>query len=123
MKAMPIILAVLVVVGIALKGAIFIIPEGRQAIITQFGKPVGEPIVTTGLHFKTPFVQDARFVDKRILYWDGYPNQIPTKDKKYIKVDTTARWRIINALTFIQTVQNERGAKARLDAVIDAIQK
>ncbi|MBT3983529.1 MAG: protease modulator HflC [Bacteriovoracaceae bacterium] len=99
----------------------YILTEGRQAIITQFGKPIGDPITEAGLHFKTPFLQDVRYVDKRILTWDGFPNQIPTKDKKYISVDTTARWRIIDALKFIQTVQNERGAKARLDAILDAI--
>jgi membrane protease subunit HflC len=99
--------------------SVFIITEGRQAIVTQFGKPVGNPITSAGLHFKKPFVQDIRYVDKRILSWDGFPNQIPTKDKKYIKVDTTARWRIVDALKFIQTVQNEAGAKTRLDTILD----
>ena len=105
---------------ISLYSSAFIVPEGRQAIITQFGRPMGEPITDTGLHFKTPFIQEARFVDKRILTWDGMPNQIPTKDKKYISVDTTARWKIVDVLKFIQTVQNERGAKARLDSILDA---
>ena len=72
------------------------------------------------MHFKKPFVQDVRKVDRRILTWDGFPTEIPTKDKKYIKVDTTARWKVVNALTFIQTVRNERGARARLDAILDA---
>ena len=98
----------------------FVVPEGRQVIITEFGKPVGDPITEAGLHVKVPFIQDVRYVDKRILSWDGYPNQIPTKDKKYIKVDTTARWRIVDALKFIQTVRNESGAKARLDTIIDS---
>lgn len=109
-----------VAVAIVLKGTFFELNEGRQAIITQFGKPVGDPIVEAGLHFKTPFIQEARFVDKRILSWDGFPNQIPTKDKKYIKVDTTARWRVVDALKFIQTVRNESGARARLDAILDS---
>ena len=97
----------------------YILKEGRQAIVTEFGKPIGDPITTPGLKFKTPLIHDVRFIDKRILNWDGEPNQIPTKDKKYIKVDTTARWQIIDALKFIQTVQNERGAKTRLDTIID----
>lgn len=105
---------------VIIASAAFIVTEGRQAIITQFGRPVGDPVTKAGLHFKKPFVQDVRFIDKRILSWDGYPNQIPTKDKKYISVDTTARWRIVDALKFIQTVQNERGAKARLDSILDA---
>ncbi len=98
----------------------FLVREGQQAIITQFGKPVGNPITASGPHFKMPFTQEVRFVEKKILSWDGYPNQIPTKDKKYIHVDTTARWKVIDALKFIQTVQNETGAKGRLDAILDA---
>lgn len=111
---------VTLVIIITLKMSMFIVSEGKQVIITQFGRPVGKPITTAGLHFKKPFVQEARYVDKRILSWDGFPNQIPTKDKKYISVDTTARFKIIDALTFIQTVQSERGAKARLDAILDS---
>jgi len=112
-----------VVVGllvILVKSSSYIVTEGRQAIITEFGKPVGNPITEAGLHFKKPFVQEVRYVDKRILSWDGMPNQIPTKDKKFIKVDTTARYRIVDALKFIQTVRNTHGAKARLDTILDS---
>ncbi len=104
---------------IAINSSFFIVTEGQQAIVTQFGKPVGEAKTTAGMHFKVPFTQDVRYVDKRILSWDGSPDQIPTKDKKYIKVDTTARWRIVDTLKFIQTVQNENGAKSRLDTILD----
>lgn len=117
-KSVSIIVTIAIVV--LLKMSLFVVTEGKQVIITQFGRPIGEPITTAGLHFKKPFLQEARFVDKRILSWDGFPNQIPTKDKKYISVDTTARWRIVDALKFIQTVQSESGAKARLDAILDA---
>ena len=102
------------------KSFLFIVMEGRQAIITQFGKPIGKAYTNAGIYFKAPFLHEVRYVDKRILSWDGYPNQIPTKDKKYIKVDTTARWKVIDALKFIQTVRNETGAKARLDAILDS---
>lgn len=104
---------------IVAKNSIFTVTEGEQAIVTQLGRPV-RAITQSGLAFKIPFFQDLRYVDKRILSWDGFPSEIPTKDKKYIKVDTTARWRIVDTLKFIQTVQNERGAKARLDAILDA---
>ena len=110
-------LIVLAILGVS---SSFIITEGQQAIITQFGRPIGKTHTKAGLYFKAPFLHEVRYVDKRILSWDGYPNQIPTKDKKYIKVDTTARWRVIDALKFIQTVRNETGAKARLDAVLDS---
>src|SRR5690606_14215737 len=103
---LPIILTVIILGGISLYSSLFIVTEGRQAIITQFGRPIGEPISMAGMHFKAPFIQDVRFVDKRILTWDGEPNQIPTKDKKYISVDTTARWKIVDVLKFIQSVQN-----------------
>jgi membrane protease subunit HflC len=112
-----VVIALLAIVG---KGAVYVVTEGRQAIITEFGKPVGEPITKAGLHFKKPFVQEVRYVDKRMLSWDGLPNQIPTKDKKFISVDTTARYRVVDALKFIQTVRNKNGAKARLDTLLDS---
>ncbi len=112
-------IGVTLLVGILLYSSAYIVSEGRQAIVTQFGRPIGEPITSAGVHFKMPFVKDVRYVDKRILTWDGDVNEIPTKDKKFIEVDTTARWRIVDALKFIQTVQNERGARTRLDAILD----
>jgi len=116
-----VLVAVLIVFSAAFLSSAYMVDEGRQAVITQFGRPIGTPVTSAGMHFKTPFIQSVQYVDKRILTWDGYPNQIPTRDKKYIIVDTTARWQIHDALKFIQTVQNERGAQARLDAILDAI--
>ena len=121
MNKLNYVLVVLVFLGTVIGNTcFFILTPGRQAIITEFGKPVGEPITESGLHYKKPFIQEVRLVDKRILTWDGFPTEIPTKDKKYIKVDTTARWKVTDALTFIQTVRNEMGARARLDAILDA---
>src|SRR3989338_9069443 len=116
------ILVVLVVLVIAAfgSGALFTIDETKQVVITQFGKPVGQPLNSAGLHFKAPFVQQAHYFEKRILNWDGDPNQIPTKDKKYIWVDTTARWKVIDALKFLQSVGNEMGAQSRLDDIINS---
>lgn len=107
-------------VVIASFSSAFVILEGRQAVITQFGRPI-RTVSQPGLHWKLPFIQDVRRIDLRTLTWDGYPNQIPTKDKKYIEVDTTARWKITDPLKFIQTVQDERGAKSRLDAILDGV--
>ena len=98
----------------------YVLKEGTQVIVTQFGEPMGEAITEAGLHIKIPFIQKVNTFEKRILEWDGYPNQIPTKDKKYIWVDTTARWRIIDPLKFFQSVYDERGAQARLDDIIDS---
>lgn len=121
MKKSLLIIAAIALVGlIVFTQSLYILTEGQQAVITEFGRPVGNAITTAGVHFKTPFIQDVRRVDKRILNWDGFPNQIPTKDKKFISVDTTARWQIIDPLKFIQSVKNERGAKARLDSILDA---
>ncbi len=101
-------------------GALYIVDETQQVVITQFGKPVGDPAIKAGLYFKLPFIQHANYFDKRLLQWDGNPNQIPTKDKRYIWVDTTARWKIKDPLKFMQSVTNETGAHARLDDIIDS---
>ncbi len=98
----------------------FIVPEGVQAVVTQFGKPVGEPVLASGLHMKTPFVQEVAYFDKKILIHDGDPNQIPTRDKTFVYVDVTARWRIANALVFLQAVNNETRAMTILDDIIDS---
>jgi membrane protease subunit HflC len=104
---------------VTLFSAAFIVNEKEQVVITQFGKPVGEPVTSPGINFKLPFIQDANFFDKRFLEWDGDPNQIPTKDKRFIWVDTYARWRIIDPLLFFQRLRDERGAQSRLDDILD----
>lgn len=119
MKNGLIIFIVIAVVLIA-QGGFYVVNEAEQAIVTQFGKPVGE-ISYPGLHFKIPFIQDVTRFEKRILKWDGDPNQIPTKDKKFIWVDTTARWKITDPLLFLKTVASERGAQGRLDDIIDSV--
>lgn len=121
MKKSYLFLSLTIALGLVVaKSTFFIVTEGQQALVTEFGKPVGSPITEAGLHLKKPFIQDVRYIDKRILSWDGYPNQIPTKDKKFISVDTTARWRVTDALLFIQTVRNEAGARSRLDTILDS---
>ncbi len=110
-----IILVLIIIIG----QCIFIVKETEQVVITQFGKPVGEAIVTPGLKFKTPFIQKTNFFDKRFLEWDGDPDQVPTKDKKYIFVDSYARWQITDPLQFFKRLTNERGAQTRLDDILD----
>ncbi len=120
-SAIRLIVALAVIITIAfITGTIYIVSEIQQVVITQFGKPVGAPVTAAGLHLKLPFVQQAHYFDERLLDWDGDPNQIPTRDKKYIWVDTTARWRIVDALKFLQSVGNERGAHARLDDIVNS---
>jgi membrane protease subunit HflC len=111
--------AVALLVIAAVGGAFFVVNEAQQVIITQFGKPVGEPISTPGLKVKVPFIQKANFFDKRFLEWDGEPNEVPTKDKRFIYVDTYARWRITDPLLFFQRLRDERGAQSRLDDILD----
>jgi membrane protease subunit HflC len=118
-KHLPTIALALLIVISTSSSAFYIVPEGQQAIITQFGRPIGLPESSAGLKVKLPYVQEVRFLDKRILNWDGKPNQIPTKDKKYIYVDTTARWRIADPLLFIKTVQTERNALSRIDSIME----
>ena len=98
----------------------YVITEGQQVVITQFGRPVGKAITKAGLKIKIPFIQKVNYFEKRLLEWDGYPTQIPTLDKKYIWVDTMARWIIKDPLKFLQSVYNERGAQSRLDDIINA---
>ena len=104
---------------IVLLNAFFIVSETNQVIITQFGEPIGGAITTPGLHIKAPFIQKANYFEKRWLEWNGDANEIPTKDKKYIWVDTYARWRISDPLVFFQRVRDERGAQSRIDDIID----
>jgi len=115
-----IIYAVIIVAGlIVLVQSTYKVGEQEQVIITQFGKPVGDAINSPGLHFKIPLIQKANYFEKRYMEWDGEPNQIPTKDKKFIFVDTYARWRISNPLQFFKRLTNERGAQSRLDDILD----
>jgi len=114
------IISVAITVAIAvLLSSVYVVNETQQVVITQFGEPVGQPITTPGLHFKVPFTQDANYFDKRFLEWDGSPNQIPTKDKRFIWVDSYARWRISDPLLFFQRLRDERGAQSRLDDILD----
>lgn len=114
-----IIIAVAFVVLIVLIDALYVVSETNQVIVTQFGEPIGGAITSPGLHIKVPFIQKANFFEKRWLEWDGDINQIPTKDKKYIWVDTYARWRISDPLLFFQRLRDERGAQSRIDDIID----
>jgi membrane protease subunit HflC len=115
-------IGLLVVLGALLLisgSAAYQVNESDQVIITQFGNPIGAPITEPGLHFKIPFIQEANYFEKRFLEWDGNPNQVPTKDKRFIWVDTYARWRIVDPLRFFQRLRDERGAQSRLDDILD----
>jgi membrane protease subunit HflC len=119
MQRLSIAAALIVAVFAAMSVSIYIVDESEQVVITQFGKPVGEPITEPGLSFKTPFVQTVHRFDKRFLEWDGERNQLPTRDKRFIFVDTYARWRISDPLKFFQRLRDERGAQSRLDDILD----
>lgn len=110
---------VLLIGLVVLMAGAYTVHMTEQVIITQFGNPVKGPITEAGLHFKLPFIQDVRRFDKRILEWDGAANEIVTKDKKTIFVDTTARWRIKDPLKFLKTANNEASAQSRLDDILD----
>lgn len=109
----------LLLLVMAFTGAVFIVDETEQVIITRFGRPVGEAIDDAGLHFKWPMVNKANFFDKRFLEWDGASNQLPTRDKRFVHVDSYARWRITDPLLFFQRLTDERGAQSRLDDILD----
>ena len=115
----PLIIVAVIAIVVA-PSMFYIVQEGEQAVITEFGRPIGEPINRAGLKMKTPFIQKVHRFERRILEWDGSPNQITTKDKRFIKLDTTARWRINNALAFYQALGTEESAQSRLDDIIDS---
>jgi membrane protease subunit HflC len=119
MKSRAIILVVAVVVIFIGFASAYIVDETEQVVVTQFGKVVGKTKVEPGLYFKVPFIQHTTYFPKNLLQWDGDPGQIPTLDKTYIWVDTFARWKIVDAVTFFETVNNIIGAQARLDDIID----
>ena len=98
--------------------AFYTVGEAQQVILTQFGKPVGEPVTEAGLKMKIPFIQDINRIDKRILEWDGNPSDMPTKDKLYIAVDMFARWRIVDPLAYFLRLRDERSALSRLDDIL-----
>jgi membrane protease subunit HflC len=113
--------AILAALGVAiyvLMSSIYTVSEVEQAIVTQFGMPVGEPVTSAGLKFKVPFIQDVNLIDKRVLEWDGNPSDMPTKDKLYVSVDLFARWRIVEPLQYFLRLHDERSAQSRLDDVL-----
>jgi membrane protease subunit HflC len=114
-----VVLIVAVLLLLVVGGAFYVVNEAEQVVITQFGKPVGDPVTTPGLKMKMPVLQKAHFFDRRFLEWDGDPNEVPTRDKRFIYVDTYARWRITDPLKFFQRLRDERGAQSRLDDILD----
>ena len=104
---------------ITLSASVYVTNEAQQVIITQFGRPVGKVVTEAGLHAKLPFIQAANYFEKRFLEWDGVANQVPTRDKRFIWVDTYARWRISDPLLFFQRLRDERGAETRISAILD----
>jgi len=110
---------VVAVVSAVIYDGMYIVKESQQVIITQFGKPVGEAKINPGLKFKIPFIQKIHYFDSRFLEWDGDRNQVPTRDKKFIFVDSYARWQITDPLQFFKRLRDERGAQSRLDDILD----
>jgi membrane protease subunit HflC len=105
----------LVIVGY---GSLYRVNETEQIIVTQFGKPVGDIVSEAGLKLKVPFIQKVNRIEKRILLWDGDANDMPTKDKLYITVDTFARWRIEDPLQYFLRLRDERSAQSRLEDIL-----
>ena len=119
-RTLKIIIGIVVAIGLAVvASSAFVVDKTEQVVVTQFGDPVGEPITEAGLHFKLPFVQEAHVFDNRFLEWNGSVSEIPTRDKRFIKADTYARWRIVDPLTFYKRLHNEQQAQSRLDDIID----
>jgi membrane protease subunit HflC len=119
MRFKGIIFIVIIIIIFFLLGAVYVVDETEQVVVTQFGRAMGKPKTDPGLYFKIPLIQQANYFPKNLLEWDGDPGQIPTLDKTFIWVDTYARWKIVNPLEFFETVKNVYGALGRLDEIID----
>ncbi|HEY5642302.1 MAG TPA: protease modulator HflC [Woeseiaceae bacterium] len=118
MNKLTVLLTIVLAAAFVLLSSIYTVSEVEQMIITQFGKPVGEPVTTAGLKVKVPFIQQVNSIDKRVLEWDGSPSDMPTKDKLYISVDLFARWRITDPLQYFLRIRDERSAQSRLDDIL-----
>ncbi len=123
MKSSLVLLVLIVVAWIVGSTCAYTVGEAEQVIITEFGKPIGGPVTQAGLHWKTPFIQDVRRFEKRVLRWHGEPRETSTREKKFIFLDTMARWRISDPLVFLQSVGSVVNAKQRLDNIIDGVVK
>ena len=123
MKASYLLLVIFIIAAIILWNGLFIVDETQQVVITRFGKPIGEAILEPGVKFKWPLVDRAHFYDKRFLEWDGDSDQATTSDKRFIWVDTYARWRIEDPQLFLERLADERAAQTRLDDIIDGATK
>ncbi len=117
-KTIGVVSALISVVTLVLYIALYTVDEVEQVIITQFGKPVGSPVVTPGLNIKVPFIQKVNVVEKRVMEWDGAPSDMPTKDKLYISVELFARWKIVDPLQYYLRLRDERSAQSRLDDIL-----
>lgn len=106
-----------IVLLILVNTTLFTVDQREQAIIIQLGRPI-RVIKEPGLHAKVPFVQQVTRFDNRLLDYDAAAKEVITKDKKNLKVDNFAKWRITDPLRFLQTVRNEDGAQSRLDDII-----
>lgn len=113
------VIVLFVIAAVVLNASTFVVEEGKQVIVTQFGMPVDD-VQTAGLHFKRPFIQEAYYLEKRLLPWDGSPESMQTKDKKRIDIDVWARWRISDPMTFFVKVRNEDRGQKILDDLVDS---
>ena len=120
MRFKAILWVAIIIIIFFLMGAVYVVDETEQVVVTRFGEAIGKPKTDPGLYFKLPIIDKANYFRKNLLEWDGDPGQIPTLDKTFIEVDTFARWKIVDPLKFFETVNNEYAALGRLDDIIDA---
>ena len=108
-----------VAAGMLTLSAIYVIPEGQQAVITEFGRPI-KAVTEAGPYWRIPFVHEINRMEKRLLPWDGAPQNMPTMDKRRIFIDVWARWRIIDPMKFYMVVGTVSNAQHRLDEIVDS---
>ncbi|MDR1868965.1 MAG: protease modulator HflC [Treponema sp.] len=114
-----IVIITIAVIGVFIAGPLYVIEEGEQAVIVQMGRIV-RVVKDAGLHVKTPFIDEVVRYPKRIMSWDGEQTSIPTREKQYIWVDVTARWRIADPQKFYESISTIESAYSKLAEVIDS---
>jgi membrane protease subunit HflC len=116
---MTLVIIVVVLIGIILLGPFYVIDEGEQAVVVRMGKLVGV-ITSAGLHVRIPFIDDVVRYPRRIMAWDGEQKSMPTREKQYIWVDVTARWKIADPKKFYESISTINAAYSKLGEVIDS---
>jgi membrane protease subunit HflC len=113
------VVVMVIIIAVVIIGPFYVINEGEQAVIVQLGK-ITDTVTTAGLHIKVPFIDEVVRYPKKIMSWNGEQKGIPTREKLFIQVDVTARWKISDPKKFYESIGTINGAYGKLGDIIDS---